>query len=195
MLLGHAIFDPLERGPQCRRPASHRFAGANYEDGSATRWTWAVEPLTACGRQKEHAQEHHGVVRPHPACVIGEDEREVERRRRARRHTFSLAHVGNRAGLGVPHDWSMSTQEQTVSVPAVEDVTSEFIATLALIAHAHLEPSETGKEPDLTTACVAIDTAGAAFERIASRLKSEQRAALSGILTDIRMTYVRKRGS
>ena len=88
----------------------------------------------------------------------------------------------------------MSAKDDTVAVPAVEEVVSEFIATLALVAHAHLEPPEGTKEADLAAAGVAIDTAGAAFERVASRLKTEQRAALSGILTDIRMTYVRKRG-
>jgi hypothetical protein len=87
----------------------------------------------------------------------------------------------------------MSAQDSAVAVPAVEDVVSEFVATLVLIAHARLEPDE-GTAPDLDSAEVAIDTAAAAFDRIASRLKTEQRAALSGILTDIRMTYVRKRG-
>jgi hypothetical protein len=88
----------------------------------------------------------------------------------------------------------MSAQDSTVTVPAVEDVVSELVATLALVAHAYLEPTEEGKEPDLASAGIAIDTAGDAFERIAPRLKTEQHAALSGLLTDIRMTYVRKRG-
>lgn len=71
----------------------------------------------------------------------------------------------------------------------------EFVATLALVAHAYMEPKAEGAEPDLDSAGIAIDAAGAAFERIALRLKSEQHAALSGLLTDIRMTYVRKRGT
>lgn len=80
-------------------------------------------------------------------------------------------------------------------MPPVEDVVGEFVATLALAAHAYMEPKEEGGEPDLDSAGIAIDTAGTAFDRISSRLKSEQHAALSGLLTDIRMTYVRKRGT
>ena len=89
----------------------------------------------------------------------------------------------------------MSTQDSAVAVPPVEDVVGEYVATLALAAHAYLEPAGEGAQPDLDSATIAIDAAGAAFERIASRLKSERHAALSGLLTDIRMTYVRKRGA
>jgi hypothetical protein len=89
----------------------------------------------------------------------------------------------------------MPTEESTATVPRVEDVVSEFVATLALIAHAYLEPSDKNTPPDLASACLAIDTAGDAFDRVAGRLKHEQRTALSGVLTDIRMTYVRKRGA
>jgi hypothetical protein len=88
----------------------------------------------------------------------------------------------------------MSSAESALAAPPVDDVVSELVATLALVAHAYLEPQGEGAEPDLDAASVAIDVAGAAFERIGPRLKSEQHAALSGLLTDIRMTYVRKRG-
>jgi len=89
----------------------------------------------------------------------------------------------------------MSAQEGAVAIPPVEDVVSELVATLALCAHAYLEPTEEGKEPDLASASIAIDTAAEAFARISSRLKTEQHAALSSLLTDIRMTFVRKRGA
>jgi hypothetical protein len=89
----------------------------------------------------------------------------------------------------------MSAPESAIAVPSVEDVVSEMVTTLAIVAHAYMEPHEEGAPPDLDAAHIAIDTAGAAFERIGPRLTMEQHAALSGLLTDIRLTYVRKRGS
>jgi hypothetical protein len=84
--------------------------------------------------------------------------------------------------------------QETIAVPPVEDVLSEVVVTLAFAAAAYLEPPEQGTQPDLVAAGIAIDAAGSAFERISPRLRPEQRTALSGILADVRMTFVRKRG-
>jgi hypothetical protein len=86
------------------------------------------------------------------------------------------------------------SQDTTIAVPPVEDVLSEVVVTLAVAARAYLEPPYEGAEADLGSAGIAIETAGAAFERISPRLRPEQRTALSGMLTDVRMAFVRKRG-
>ncbi|MBD5657794.1 MAG: hypothetical protein IAI50_21850 [Candidatus Eremiobacteraeota bacterium] len=52
-------------------------------------------------------------------------------------------------------------------------------------------PSEAA---DLEAACIALDVAGFAFERIGPRLAPDERAAIARLLTDQRLTYVKKRG-
>ena len=79
-------------------------------------------------------------------------------------------------------------------IPPVEPLLTEVIATLALAAHAYLTESE-GHEPDREAAEVAIDVAGAAFERVKERLRPEQRLAITQMLTETRMTFVRLRGT
>jgi hypothetical protein len=79
------------------------------------------------------------------------------------------------------------------AIPAVEPLASEVVATLALAAHAYLEDSE-GRQPDYSSAEVAIDIATAAFERVKERLGPEERLAMAQMLTETRMTFVRKRG-
>ena len=90
----------------------------------------------------------------------------------------------------------MSAQANATAIPPIEVVLGEVVASLALTAHAYLEPaaSENAK-PDLEGAEAAIDVAGKAFERIQSRLSTEERSALARLLTELRMTYVRKRGA
>ena len=78
-------------------------------------------------------------------------------------------------------------------IPAVEPLLTEVISTLSLAAHAYLTDSE-GREPDHGSAEVAIDVASAAFERVKERLRPEQRLAITQMLTETRMTFVRKRG-
>ncbi len=67
-----------------------------------------------------------------------------------------------------------------------------------MVAHAYLEPPAADDGPgasvDLAAADIAIDVAGRAFERIAPRLGSEERSALARLLTELRLTYVKKRG-
>lgn len=79
-------------------------------------------------------------------------------------------------------------------IPPVEPLLSEVIATLALAAHAYLTEEE-GRNADYQSAEVAIDVATAAFERVKERLSADQRLAITQMLTETRMTFVRKRGT
>jgi hypothetical protein len=87
----------------------------------------------------------------------------------------------------------MPPQAQS-QVPPVHVVLSDVVAQLAIVAHAYLKPQPEGSEPDLGSAEMAIDVAGQTFERIQARLPSEERSALARMLTELRMTFVRKRG-
>ena len=78
-------------------------------------------------------------------------------------------------------------------IPPVEPLITEVIATLSLAAHAYLTEADES-EPDRASAEVAIDVATAAFERVKERLRPEQRLAITQMLTETRMTFVRKRG-
>jgi hypothetical protein len=77
-------------------------------------------------------------------------------------------------------------------IPPVEPLLTEVIVTLALAAHAYLT-EEQDRSPDLPAAEIAIDVAGAAFERVKERLTPDQRLAIVQMLTETRMTFVRKR--
>ena len=79
-------------------------------------------------------------------------------------------------------------------IPAVEPLLTEVIATLSLAAHAYLSESE-GQPPDCDAAEVAIDVAAAAFERVKERLRPDERLAVTQMLTETRLTFVRKRGT
>ena len=78
-------------------------------------------------------------------------------------------------------------------IPPVEPLLSEVVATLALAAHAYLTDTD-GRQPDYPSAEVAIDVATAAFERVKERLRPDERLAMAQMLTETRMTFVRKRG-
>ncbi len=80
------------------------------------------------------------------------------------------------------------------AVPTIEPLASEVVATMALAAHAYLADQE-GREPDLEAAAIAIDIASAAFERVKERLRPDERLAMAQMLTETRMTFVRKRGT
>ena len=79
-------------------------------------------------------------------------------------------------------------------IPPVEPLLREVIATLALAAHAYLTEQE-GGAPDHASAEVAIDVATAAFERVKERLRPQERLAITQMLTETRMAFVRKRGT
>jgi hypothetical protein len=86
----------------------------------------------------------------------------------------------------------MSTAHDALAEPSIDALVGEMIATLALAANAYLEPKD--GPPDLDAAALACDIAGMAFERISSRLRAEERTGLAGLLTQIRMSIVKKRG-
>jgi hypothetical protein len=88
----------------------------------------------------------------------------------------------------------MATQPQAPAVPPIEAVLGEVVATLAFAAHAYLSPPGEEQVPDLVAAEVAIDVAGIAFARVEPRLTPEERSQIAALLTDLRMTYVKKRG-
>ena len=79
-------------------------------------------------------------------------------------------------------------------IPPLEPLLTEVIATLALAAHAYLADSN-GSQPDFPSAEAAIDVASSAFERVKERLRPDERLAITQMLTETRMTFVRKRGS
>jgi hypothetical protein len=67
-----------------------------------------------------------------------------------------------------------------------------MVATLSSAAHAYLTPRE--DQADIRSAALACDVAGQIFERVTPRLRPDERSALSAMLTELRMTIVRKRG-
>jgi len=75
----------------------------------------------------------------------------------------------------------------------IESLATEIVATLSLAAHAYLA-DEDGRTPDFASAEAAIDIAGTAFERVKERLRPDERLAITQMLTETRMTFVRKRG-
>jgi hypothetical protein len=78
-------------------------------------------------------------------------------------------------------------------IPPLEPLLTEVIATLALAAHAYLSDDH-GKEPDFRAADAAIEVATVAFERVKERLRPDERLAITQMLTETRLTFVRKRG-
>ncbi len=88
-------------------------------------------------------------------------------------------------------DWDDATQME--QVPAVELLLTDTIARLALAAHAYLAVEE-GEHSDVPGAEIAIDVATSAFERVKERLRPQERLAITQLLTETRMAFVRKRG-
>jgi len=90
----------------------------------------------------------------------------------------------------------MATQPNASAVPPVEVVLSEVVANLGFLAHAYLNPVDPDVDagPDLEAAEIAIDVAGRAYDRIQPRLSPDERSAVSRLLTDLRLSYVKKRG-
>lgn len=79
-------------------------------------------------------------------------------------------------------------------LPPVEPLLTEVIATLALAAHAYLS-DEGERKPDCASAEIAIDVASAAFERVKERLEPNERLAITQMLTETRLTFVKVRGA
>jgi hypothetical protein len=70
---------------------------------------------------------------------------------------------------------------------------TDAVARLTLAAHAYLA-DEQGKQADLSAAEIAIDVASSAYERVKERLRPADRLAITQLLTETRMTFVKKRG-
>ncbi|HEY9084713.1 MAG TPA: DUF1844 domain-containing protein [Candidatus Tyrphobacter sp.] len=77
-------------------------------------------------------------------------------------------------------------------VPPVTSVMTEVIGMLVLSAHAYMGEKE-GREGDLPSAEVAIDVASLAFERVKERLTAEERLAITQLLTETRLAFVKRR--
>ncbi len=77
-------------------------------------------------------------------------------------------------------------------IPPIEPLLGEVIATLALAAHAYMS-EEGDDDPDRSSAEIAIDVATAAFERVKERLPANERLAITQMLTETRLAFVRKR--
>jgi hypothetical protein len=88
----------------------------------------------------------------------------------------------------------MANQPNATAMPPVEVVLSEVVASLTFAAHAYLTPIDAEAAADLDAAEMAIDVAGRAFERIQGRLQPQERSVFARSLTDLRLTYVKKRG-
>ena len=83
-----------------------------------------------------------------------------------------------------------------MAMPPVETLIAEVVATLGAAAYAYMGEGPSGPAvPDLGAAEAAIDVASQAFERIRGRLPADTRLAVSEMLTNVRMTFVRKRGN
>lgn len=78
-------------------------------------------------------------------------------------------------------------------IPPVEVLVTDAVARLTLAAHAYLSDQE-GKQADLPAAQIAIDVASSAYDRVKERLRPSDRLAITQLLTETRMTFVRKRG-
>ncbi|MBV8245202.1 MAG: hypothetical protein JOZ38_04720 [Candidatus Eremiobacteraeota bacterium] len=79
-------------------------------------------------------------------------------------------------------------------IPAIDQLLAGMIAELALAAHAYLSIGGENDAGDLQSAEIAIDVAGAAYERVKERLRPEERLAVTQMLTETRLNFVRKRG-
>jgi hypothetical protein len=84
--------------------------------------------------------------------------------------------------------------ENQLAAPPIDDLLGQTVATLLYAAAAYLEPRSSDAPPDLSSAELAVDVAGMAFDRIAARLRPDARGALTVMLTEARLAIVRKRG-
>lgn len=76
----------------------------------------------------------------------------------------------------------------SVDAPPVDQLAAELVGTLCMAGLTHLV------KEDVESAMLACDIAGPAFERLSTRLGPEDRASLSGLVTELRMQIVQKRG-
>lgn len=93
----------------------------------------------------------------------------------------------------------MADQPNTTTMPSIEIVMIEVVANLAFVAHGLLGVAATDGDGDetrrLDDAEIAIDIAGRAYDRISARLSGDERAEIARMLTELRLSYVKKRGT
>lgn len=90
-------------------------------------------------------------------------------------------------------NWDPEITPTEQQIPPVEVLLTDIVARLSLAAHEYLD-DEQGKQADIRSAEISIDVASAAFDRIKDRLRPEDRLAITQLLTETRMTFVKKRG-
>ncbi|MBV8151270.1 MAG: hypothetical protein JO101_01150 [Candidatus Eremiobacteraeota bacterium] len=83
---------------------------------------------------------------------------------------------------------SASTETPGLDAPPVDELAAQMAATLCMAGLAYLA------KDDVDSATMACDLVGAVFGQIGSRLSTEDRASLGGLVTELRMEIVRKRG-
>lgn len=88
----------------------------------------------------------------------------------------------------------MMEPELDAKVPPVEVLAADTIARLCLAAHAYLDEDSGQPGAGAASAEAAIDIASSAFERVKERLRPQERLAITQLLTETRMTFVKKRG-
>jgi hypothetical protein len=76
-------------------------------------------------------------------------------------------------------------------IPPVAAIVTEVVGSLTLAAHAYMSEGAA----DLDAAGVAIDVASLAFDRVKERLSADERLALTQLLTETRLAYVKRRES
>jgi hypothetical protein len=81
----------------------------------------------------------------------------------------------------------MATSTQA-DAPPVHELAGEFVATLCVAGLTYLA------KDDVDSAVLACDIVGPAFERLSTKLRVEDRASLSQLVTELRMGIVNKRG-
>ena len=91
----------------------------------------------------------------------------------------------------------MADQPNATTTPSIEIVMVEVVANLAFVAHGLLETSASDGDAAkcLDDAEIAIDIAGRAYDRISARLLGDERAEIARMLTGLRLSYVKKRGT
>jgi len=80
----------------------------------------------------------------------------------------------------------MTTELQA---PPIEEIGAEIVASLCMAGLAYVA------KDDVESALLACDMVGIVFDRLSSRLKAEERTGLGELVTELRMSIVRKRGA
>ena len=76
-----------------------------------------------------------------------------------------------------------------VQAPPIEQLGAEFVASLCMAGLAYLA------KDDVESASLTCDIVGLAFDRLSTRLGTEERTGLSQLITELRMSIVKKRGA